>query len=370
MTSENENNTLAGQGASVEYRDVEKRYGELQALVPTTLQIESGEFFSVIGPSGSGKTTLLAVTAGFIPPTAGQIIVDDHDVVGIPPFKRNIGMVFQNYSLFPHMDVAENIGFPLRMRKQPKAEIAKRVERLLDMVRLSGMGGRRTNQLSGGQQQRVALARAAIYDPLLLLMDEPLGALDKNLREEMQDEIKQFQNALGTTVIYVTHDQHEAASMSHRIAIMNGGRIEQVGTSRDLYEYPRNRFVASFLGEANLFEVTDHEPGPSGGTIVRSVHDFRFRLVDTPPGDGNFVVCVRPENIQLSAESTDADNSLSGTVIDVVYAAGTIRYRIEVHPDFALTQRLPAELYMNLFDVGETVHLSWSAGNTRLIGEG
>lgn len=364
MTSDAKN-----RGASVAYRNVEKRYGVFQALMPISLEVDSGEFFSIIGPSGSGKTTLLGVTAGFIPPTTGQILVNDQDLVGVAPFKRNIGMVFQNYSLFPHMNVAENIGFPLRMRKASKTEISERVERMLDMVRLSGMGDRRPNQLSGGQQQRVALARAAIYDPLLLLMDEPLGALDKNLREELQDEIKQFQETLGTTVIYVTHDQHEAASMSHRIAIMNAGHIEQVGTSRELYEHPRNRFVASFLGEANLFEVVESEAGPSGGSVVKTVQGFRLRVAAALPAERGFVACVRPENIQLSSDPPNADNCLAGTVIDVVYAAGTIRYRIQVHPDFVITQRLPAERQMQLFETGGAVHLYWDAGDTRLISE-
>ena len=183
----------------------------MTALQPTSLTIEPGEFFSLIGPSGSGKTTLLGVTAGYIAPSSGHIRVDDRDLIGVPPFKRNIGMVFQNYSLFPHMSVAENIAFPLRMRRVGRVRTEERVKRMLAMVRLEGMGERRPSQLSGGQQQRVALARAAIYDPLLLLMDEPLSALDKNLREQMQFEVKQFQEALGATVLYVTHDQAEAA---------------------------------------------------------------------------------------------------------------------------------------------------------------
>ena len=263
-------------GARVVYDGVTKQYGNLYALHPTSLEIESGEFFSIIGPSGSGKTTLLGVTAGFIPPTDGQILVDGRDLVGIPPFQRNIGMVFQNYSLFPHMTVAQNIGFPLRMRKLGRAEADERIKRMLGVVRLGGMADRYPAQLSGGQQQRVALARAAVYDPVLLLMDEPLSALDKNLREEMQREIKAFQQALGATVIYVTHDQYEASSMSHRIAIMNGGRVAQIGSPRELYENPRNRFVASFLGEANLFEVRRHEPAAGNRTLVETGQGFRI----------------------------------------------------------------------------------------------
>jgi len=355
-------------GASVIYRDVEKSYGAVQALKPTSLEIKSGEFFSVIGPSGSGKTTLLGVTAGYISVSSGEIVVNDENLVGVAPFKRNIGMVFQNYSLFPHMNVAENIGFPLRMRKVSKSEISERVGRMLEMVRLSGMGSRRPNELSGGQQQRVALARAAIYDPLLLLMDEPLGALDKNLREVMQDEIKQFQETLGATVIYVTHDQHEAASMSHRIAIMNGGEIEQVGTPRDLYEYPGNRFVASFLGEANLFEIDSVKVDAAGITIAETTHGFVLRVSTSPPTDsGGCVICVRPENIQLSVAQESGDNCLTGTVVDVVYSTGTIRYRVQVNSDCVVTVRVPSDRQSELFESGAVVYLYWSAESTRFI---
>ena len=248
---------MTTRGAEIRFENVAKHYGAVHALHPFSLTIEAGEFFSIIGPSGSGKTTLLGVTAGYVPPSGGRILVNGENIVGVPPFRRGIGMVFQNYALFPHMSVAENVSFPLRMRRTDKAATAERVKRILAMVQLEQLAERRPSQLSGGQQQRVALARAAVYDPVLLLMDEPLSALDKNLRETMQDEIKQFQAALDSTVLYVTHDQSEAAAISHRIAIMNHGRLEQVGTPRELYEHPVNRFVASFLGEANLFELVE-----------------------------------------------------------------------------------------------------------------
>lgn len=356
-------------GARVVYDRVTKQYGNLYALAPTSLEVGSGEFFSIIGPSGSGKTTLLGVTAGFIPPTGGQILVDGRDLVGIPPFQRNIGMVFQNYSLFPHMTVAQNIGFPLRMRKVGRAEADERIKRILGVVRLSGMAERYPTQLSGGQQQRVALARAAVYDPVLLLMDEPLSALDKNLREEMQREIKAFQQALGTTVIYVTHDQYEASAMSHRIAIMNGGRVAQTGSPRELYEKPRNRFVASFLGEANLFEVVRHEAAAGGGTLVHTRHDFRLQAASTPPAGKSFVVCVRPEKIFVSPERTTAANHLTGTVSDVVYSSGTAHYRIRVAPDMEINQRIAAGSMTRQFEVGDTVHLGWEESDSQLIAE-
>ena len=354
-------------GATVDYVEIAKIYGSVNALLPTSMTIEAGEFFSIIGPSGSGKTTLLGVTAGFIPPSSGQILVDGRDLIGVPPFKRNIGMVFQNYSLFPHMNVAENIGFPLRMRKVGRSETAERVDRMLAMVRLEGMGERRPLQLSGGQQQRVALARAAVYNPLLLLMDEPLSALDKNLREEMQYEVKRFQEALGATVLYVTHDQGEAASMSHRIAIINEGRIEQFGTARKMYERPNSRFVASFLGEANIFEVAELERRGEGAIAV-TPEGLRFAVQAAPATEGPLCICVRPESIALSKHTVEAaDNCLTGTLVDVTYTAGSIRYKVEVRPGLIVSQRMALVRQVGLLEAGAEVHLHWSAADTLLI---
>jgi putative spermidine/putrescine transport system ATP-binding protein len=356
---------MSGQGAQVEYRDIAKNYGAVQALLPTSIAIEPGEFFSIIGPSGSGKTTLLGVTAGYIPPSGGQILVNGRNIVAVPPFQRNIGMVFQNYALFPHMTVGANVGFALRMRGMPKAEIAERVARILSLVRLGEMADRRPGQLSGGQQQRVALARAAVYDPLLLLMDEPLSALDKNLREAMQDEIKQFQAALGSTVLYVTHDQAEAAAMSHRIAIMNRGRLAQVGSPRDLYEHPVNRFVASFLGEANLFDLTEVAAHGNGAKAL-TANGFALYSAMAPAATAQ-CACVRPETINLSDEPADADNSLEGRIVDATYTAGSLRYRIEVAPDLILTQRTPSVRGAALMPMGSRVHVSWRAEDTLLV---
>jgi putative spermidine/putrescine transport system ATP-binding protein len=366
-TAKSEAGPARGRGAQVEYAAVAKRYAAISALAPTSLEVHSGEFFSIIGPSGSGKTTLLGVTAGFIAPSGGRILVDGRDIVGVPPFQRNIGMVFQNYSLFPHMTVAENIGFPLRMRKIGKAAAAAQIKRMLEVVRLGGMANRYPAQLSGGQQQRVALARAAIYNPVLLLMDEPLSALDKNLREEMQREIKAFQQVLGSTVIYVTHDQYEAASMSHRIAIMNGGHVVQVGVPRELYENPRNRFVASFLGEANLFEVGSHAPNPGGGTMVHTRHGFSLHAAAAAPPGERFVVCVRPEKIFFSSEPSAAVNRLTGTVSDVVYSSGMVRYRVRVAPDVEIIQKMAAGGAARQFEVGESASLVWDASDCQLV---
>ena len=356
---------MSGQGAQIEYIGISKRYGAVEALRPTSLTIEAGEFFSIIGPSGSGKTTLLGVTAGYVPPTGGQILIDGRDVVGDAPFQRNIGMVFQNYALFPHMTVAQNIGFPLRMRKAGKAEIAERVKKMLALVRLEEMADRKPGQLSGGQQQRIALARAAVYDPLMLLMDEPLSALDKNLREAMQDEVKQFQTVLGSTVLYVTHDQAEAAAMSDRIAIMNHGRIVQIGSPRELYEHPVARFVASFLGEANIFDI-ESVAAREGGATIATRHGFSL-VTATTGGHAGQCVCVRPESVALSATRPDHDNVLEGTVVDATYTAGSLRYRVELAPDSVITQRTPSVRGVEMFPHGTRVFASWRAEDTLLV---
>ncbi len=352
-------------GATVSYQAVAKTYGPVQALHPTTIEIASGELVSIIGPSGSGKTTLLGVTAGYIAPTSGRILLDGRDIVSIAPFRRNLGMVFQNYSLFPHMTVAENIAFPLRMRSVASAEQRERVERMLSMVRLEGYGDRRPSELSGGQQQRVALARAAVYEPLLLLMDEPLSALDKNLREEMQYEIKQFQRALRATVLYVTHDQSEAAAMSDRIGIMNEGRLVQVGTARDLYEHPRSRFAASFLGEANLFQVLEQRP-MAGGIEIETREGGTLRAA---AGSGS-VACVRPESMRIGSGDGSYENSIMGTVADAVYTAGSLRYRVDLASGATLTVRLASERSAELRAPGTSIELCWRASDTILVEEG
>jgi putative spermidine/putrescine transport system ATP-binding protein len=360
---------VPSKGAEVRYQAIEKHYASTHALRPTTLDIRSGEFFSIIGPSGSGKSTLLGVTVGFISPTGGKILVDGIDVVGIPPYRRNIGMVFQSYSLFPHMTAAGNIGFPLRMRKVPESEIRTRVDRVLSMVRLEGMGERQPAQLSGGQRQRVALARAAVYDPVLLLMDEPLSALDKNLREEMQNEIKQLQRQLGTTVLYVTHDQNEATYMSDRIAIMSNGTVEQVGTPVELYEKPRNKFIASFLGEANMFEIAAIDGHSGTAVTVRTVEGFRIRSTAAVPEGKGLFACIRPEHITLERATSAADNCLEGKITDVMFSSGNLIYRIQLLGGATITQKIPNIDGRFKPERGETVALSWSADRTLLVGD-
>ncbi len=290
---------LAPRGAPIELRGIVKRYGAMTAVDAVSLAIAAGEFVSFLGPSGSGKTTTLLMIAGFVAPNAGAILLGGADITRLPPYRRNIGMVYQSYALFPHMTVARNIAFPLRMRGMRKAEIRRRTERVLGLVRLEGFEDRLPNQLSGGQQQRVALARALVFEPPLLLMDEPLGALDKKLREELQVEIKRIQREIRSTVVYVTHDQEEALSMSDRVVVMNRGRIEQVGSPSELYERPRTRFVADFLGAANFLEA---EIIRRDGTALLRTRNGTLLEATLPEGavfGGSALVAIRPERVRL-----------------------------------------------------------------------
>jgi putative spermidine/putrescine transport system ATP-binding protein len=354
-------------GAHLVVESLTKAYGPVTALAPTDLAVSPGEFFSLLGPSGSGKSTLLGAIAGFVPPSGGRILLDGADIVAVPPYRRNLGMVFQSYTLFPHMTVAENIAFPLRMRRLPKAEIERRVQRMLEMVRLPGFGDRSPAQLSGGQQQRIALARAAAHDPPLLLMDEPLGALDRNLREEMQDELKRFHREIGATILYVTHDQEEAASLSDRIAILSGGRIVQAGRPRELYEAPVNAFVARFLGEANLFRVTGLSEAAPARLRIETAEGVALAANRRAGAVGAMVACVRPESIAIGGAPGAGANSLAGRVIDVVYAAGTLRIRVEVAGGLVITVRRPMQRQVSVIEVGALVWLGWDAVDTLLI---
>jgi putative spermidine/putrescine transport system ATP-binding protein len=353
-------------GKRIDYIGLTKRYGPVVALQPTDLTIEAGEFFAIIGPSGSGKTTLLGLTVGYLTADDGEILVDGRNIEGVPPFRRNFGMVFQNYSLFPHKTVAQNIAFPLLMRGVAKDEINRRVQDALRLVRLDNFGDRHPNALSGGQQQRVALARAAIYNPLLLVMDEPLSALDKNLREEMQFEIKQLQGKLGSTVLYVTHDQSEAAAMASRIAIMRSGSIVQVGTAKELYRSPRNRFVASFLGQANIFELEPSQGAGESRTVMTSL-GFPLKVASVPAAAGGLCACVRPEAISISPERPDRDNVVGGTVIDTTFTNGVQRHRIAIAPGVMVEQwqQMSGEPYSP--GSGTEVFLGWQAQETIVV---
>lgn len=365
---------MTDHGARLTLTEVEKHYGKIVALHPTDLEIEPGEFFSLIGPSGSGKTTLLGAVAGFTPPSRGRIEVDSVDISATPPYLRNIGMVFQNYALFPHMTVFENVAFPLKLRKLAKSKVREQVDAMLQTVRLPDIGDRMPSQLSGGQQQRIALARAAVYGPRMLLMDEPLGALDKNLREEMQFEIKAFHRHIDATVLYVTHDQDEAATMSDRLAIMNNGHIVQHGTPRDLYEHPRNAFVACFLGNANLFQPLA-APEPAGDGIRTKITGGRVinavRVGNGTAQTDQSTLCVRPETIRLEAPGfvpgNEGTNVLEGEVADAIYTAGTFRYQIDASTGTPIVVVLPSVRQSQMLARGDAVSLVWPADATLLI---
>lgn len=311
------------------FENISKSYGDFKVIDGLNLDIERGEFVSLLGPSGSGKTTLLMMLAGFENPSSGTIHVDGKSINSVPSYKRNMGVVFQNYALFPHMTVAENIAFPLQMRGVGKAQAAEKVARVLDMVQLSAMSERKPSQLSGGQQQRVALARALVFEPHVVLMDEPLGALDKQLREQMQLDIRALHNRLGLTIVFVTHDQSEALTMSDRIAVFNKGKIEQIGSPRAIYDEPQTRFVAEFIGETNLAEGTVESV--EGSRILIRLKDataIAASSASRPISGQNVLLSIRPERIELG-EADGAENRLAARVMDSVYQGDHLRIQLE-----------------------------------------
>ena len=344
-----------------------KRYAGVTAVDAIDLDVARGEFVTLLGPSGSGKTTTLMMVAGFTPPTAGEIAVDGRPITGLAPEHRNIGVVFQNYALFPHMRVFDNVAFPLKMRGHPKAAIRDRVARALDMVHLTGLGDRLPRQLSGGQQQRVALARALVFDPGLLLMDEPLGALDRNLREQMKAEITRIHADVGVTVLYVTHDQEEALTMSDRVALMNGGRIAQVGTAEDLYERPASQFVARFIGESNLLEG---RVALADGRALFVQGGVALPLGGVPatvrPGEP-CTLMVRPEKIALEPGGGDAAGGLVGTVESAVYVGEFTRYRVRVGLDVAIAAKSSNAHGAVRVKPGDAVRLTWAAADAYVV---
>lgn len=313
----------------IRFDHISKSYGPLCVVDNLDLDIAKGEFVSLLGPSGSGKTTLLMMLAGLENPTHGTILVDGEPVNNVPTHRRDMGVVFQNYALFPHMSVAENVAFPLQMRGVSKAGITERVTRALDMVQLSTMRDRWPAQLSGGQQQRVALARALVFEPRVVLMDEPLGALDKNLREQMQLDIRALHNRLELTIVFVTHDQSEALTMSDRIAVFNKGKIEQIGTPREIYDHPRTRFVAEFIGETNLLQGTLESVDGSQGLIrLQNGGQLSATLANVMPTGQQVLVSIRPERIELKETKTGM-NSFAANVTDSVYQGDHLRVQLD-----------------------------------------
>ena len=338
-------------GIAVRLEGIEKRYGDVVAVAGIDLDVRDGEFFSMLGPSGSGKTTMLRMIAGFEAPTAGRIVLHGRDVTDVPPFDRDVNTVFQDYALFPHLSVGDNVAYGLMVRKVPRPERTARVVEALRMVRLEGYDKRRPAQLSGGQRQRVALARALVNRPRVLLLDEPLGALDLKLREEMQIELKSIQQQVGITFIYVTHDQEEALTMSDRLAVFNAGRIEQLGAPAEVYERPATRFVAGFVGTSNLLS----------GDVARSIIGR----------DGTFT--IRPEKIRLLDAPRDDLHTEGGVVRDVAYIGMVTRYLVDLERGGELQvvrQNLEQTSAEALEQQGRKVTVGWRDDQTYAIPSG
>jgi spermidine/putrescine ABC transporter ATP-binding subunit len=355
-------------GAPVSLRGVVKSFDSYRAIDNVSLDIEPGEFITFLGPSGSGKSTTLMMIAGFEQPDTGAILIDGADVTRVPAYRRNIGMVFQNYALFPHLTVAENIGFPLKQRGVAKSQIQAQVARMLELVQLSGFGTRFPQQLSGGQQQRVAIARAIVFNPPVLLMDEPLSALDKQLREDLQFEIKRLHDSLGITLIYVTHDQREALVMSDRVAVMNEGRIAQIGAPETLYDSPANHFVASFVGEANFLEA-DSITADARGAVVK-IGDSILRVAGTDGIRDGALCMVRPEKLTVrrpGSAGNPSANTLQGTVRDTVFMGEMIRYVIELPNGARMTAKQQHRADTPILSPSEPATIDWAVADTRLV---
>jgi spermidine/putrescine ABC transporter ATP-binding subunit len=358
-------------GAQVRLRNLGKAYGTVVALDDISLDIPAGAFVSLLGPSGSGKTTTLNLIAGFLTPDRGDIFIDERSVADVPPHKRNIGMVFQSYSLFPHMTVAENVGFPLRMRtKLTRDEAQKRIAEMLALVQLSHLHGRYPRQLSGGQQQRVAMARALVSRPRLLLMDEPLGALDKKLREQMQAEIRRIHRSVGTTVVYVTHDQSEALTMSDLVVVMHQTRIAQIGAPHVLYETPTSAFVADFIGDSNLISVTVVETSDNGCVVKAGngaiIHTARPSFAASV-GDRVFLL-VRPEDMTVLTaplESPSQNEQLVGILKERSFHGDVFKLGVTVGDD-VLKAKVPRDQGARL-EVGRPIALTWKNESARLL---
>ena len=365
---------------------VTKKFGETIAVNDVSLQIEGGEFFSLLGPSGCGKTTTLRIIGGFVFPSEGEVYINEELMDETPPYRRPVNTVFQNYALFPHKTVAQNIAFGLQMKKISKVEIANAVERSLDLIQLHGYGERKPDELSGGERQRVALARALINEPTILLLDEPLSALDLKLRKQMQLELKELQRKVGITFVYVTHDQGEALALSDRIAVMNEGKILQVGTPSEIYDSPRNHFVADFIGTSNFFDgVIGSSDGVLTDVVVETEQPFRFvcRHKDTLQIDTTVTVAVRPERINIATKPhQNTPNCLRGVIQDESYLGTTVQYTVQTDyptPIIVNQQWQGADTestgneqnsdnsISHRFQQGDTVYLHWLPENAIVL---
>ena len=348
---------------------VTKRFGAFVAVDDVHLAIQRGEFFSLLGPSGCGKTTTLRMVAGFETPTVGRIVLEGQDVSDVPPYRRNVNMVFQHYALFPHMNVFDNVAFGPRSRRAPSGEVKSRVMEMLEIVHLGEFARRKPAQLSGGQQQRVALARAIVIEPTVLLCDEPLGALDKKLRQAMQFELKQLQKKIGVTLVYVTHDQEEALTMSDRVAVMDRGRVVQVGSPRTIYEHPATRFVSDFIGDSNLLDGRAERVEGERAYLVTA---DGARLVT--PGAGiaageRVTVAVRPEKVRLLADGGSPENVFKGVVESVNFQGGSTLYRIALPSGRLLLALAPNDGSKPIQAPGAAVRVGWEPADVMLLRE-
>jgi putative spermidine/putrescine transport system ATP-binding protein len=359
---------MASSKSFVKFEKVDKSYdGKVLVVKDLNLDIDEGEFITMLGPSGSGKTTCLMMLAGFETPTNGEIYLDSNPISNIPPHKRGIGMVFQNYALFPHMTVYENLAFPLRVRKVSKGETDKKVDKALSMVSLSGFEKRMPNQLSGGQQQRVAVARALVFDPEVVLMDEPLGALDKNLRESMQYEIKHIHESIGVTIVYVTHDQGEALTLSNRIAVFNDGKVQQLSSPDKLYEEPANSFVAEFIGENNTFtgEVTDISKGKCKVKLDSGIEIFSNPVRVKSKGERT-IVSLRPERAVIDPENK-IDNKHKGKIEEVIYHGDHARIRLNLLGNKNFILKVPNSSAKMDVKLGNEISIGWNSQDARAL---
>ncbi len=355
--------------SSVTFSNVVKRYGEFTALQPLNLSIQEGEFVSLLGPSGCSKTTTLRLIAGFITPSEGEIFLGDTEITHLAPQERNVGMVFQDYALFPHLTIAENIAFGLVERRFDKAAIQARVRELLEMIELPDVGDRHPAQISGGQRQRVAVARAVAYAPRVLLMDEPLGALDLKLRETMQVELRRIHQELGITAVYVTHDQSEAMNMSDRIAVMNHGVLEQIGTAEDIYENPKTKFVAGFIGQINFLDgkVTALNGGVASieacSTQLRSSNAERFSVGDTA------TAAIRPERVIIGQPNAklDFENKVQARIESIQFSGNLVRTTVRASDGTRITSECRPDGAIGT--VGDAVIAAWDGADSRLLSE-
>jgi putative spermidine/putrescine transport system ATP-binding protein len=369
MTGEDDRMPQNARAAEIKAVGIGRTFGNFTALDDVSIDIGRGEFLTLLGPSGSGKTTFLMILAGFLQPSSGKLFSDGIDVTAQPAEQRESGMVFQGYALFPHMTVENNIAFPLKVRKKPAAEIKRRVAEMIERVGLKGHAHKLPQQLSGGQQQRVALARALVFEPGVLLLDEPFSALDKSLRGQMQAEMKRLHQETGTTFVFVTHDQSEALALSSRVAIFDHGRLLQVGAPKDVYERPANRFVAEFLGEINMLPLSGVRHGAGLATALCEDREVRLRGQVSPVGS-EALLAIRPEYMSVARRPSPRENGIAATATSSTYLGSATRLELETRRGAKVTVSVPNEVAAAALGGGSAVWLTWPADKGFLLPAG